>query len=262
VDVEPGLHCDCDAVRMAQVVSNLLTNAARYTPPGGDIRLRAWLEEGQRVAISVRDNGRGIAAGMLPQVFDLFYQGARGVDRAEGGLGIGLALVRSLVELHGGTVQAESAGPGRGSEFTVRLPWQPRVAAAHGPSGTVTPAPAGRGQRVLLVDDNRDAGQTLAEWLSAQGHEVAVFTDAVAALEALAGWKPQVAILDIGLPVMDGYELGSRIRQACGDDCLLVALTGYGQDRDKARSRAARFDHHLVKPVAPQQILSLLSAAA
>jgi PAS domain S-box-containing protein len=262
VDVEPGLRCEGDPTRLAQVVANLLTNAARYTDSGGDIRLRAWREGDGQVAVSVRDNGRGISAEMLPRVFELFYQGQRGVDRSDGGLGVGLALVRSLVELHGGTVHAASDGPGRGSEFTIRLPWT----ATAGQDREVEPPPVaavrGSGRRVLVVDDNPDAAETLAEWLASQGHEVAAFTDPVTALQELAQLRPQVAILDIGLPVMDGYELGSKVREVVGPECTLIALTGYGQEADRERSRAARFDHHLVKPVAPEAVLGLLEPDA
>ncbi|MDB5954214.1 ATP-binding protein [Ramlibacter sp.] len=261
IEIEPGLHCDCDPVRVAQVVANLLTNAARYTDVGGHIRLHAWRESDDRLAISVRDNGSGIAADALPRLFELFYQGERGVDRAEGGLGIGLALVRSLVELHGGSVHAHSEGKGHGSEFVVRLPYRVREAAspsAPEAEALATPAP---GRRVLLVDDNVDAAEVMGELLRASGHEVTLFADPVSALLALEQLRPEVAVLDIGLPVMDGYELAARVRETCGDDCLLIALTGYGQENDRLRSRAAGFHTHLVKPVAPDRLLALLTAA-
>lgn len=259
IDLQPGLQCTCDAVRLAQVVANLLTNAARYTEAGGDISLRAWRDGVGHLAISVRDNGRGLAPQMLTRVFELFYQGERGLDRAEGGLGIGLALVRSLVELHGGTVEAFSEGRGHGSEFTVRLPWvecDEPSSAKHGLP--VASGGAASVKRVLLVDDNKDAVETMAELLRMNGYEVEVFTDPVSALEQLARVRPEVAVLDIGLPVMDGYELGRRIGEACGSSCLLVAMTGYGQEADKTRSQAAGFRHHLVKPVSPQALVELL----
>jgi PAS domain S-box-containing protein len=259
IDVQAGLQCQCDAVRVAQVVANLLTNAARYTEPGGDILLRAWRDADGHLAVSVRDNGAGIAPEMLKRVFELFYQGERGLDRAEGGLGIGLALVRSLTELHGGTVEALSEGPGHGSEFIIRLPW----IDCDDPAGTDHGAPLASvhdtsTKRVLLVDDNKDAGETMAEFLRMYGYQVEAFADPVSALERLTQIRPEVALLDIGLPVMDGYELGRRIAEACGSSCLLIAMTGYGQEADKARSQAAGFRHHLVKPVAPQELLDLL----
>jgi PAS domain S-box-containing protein len=259
IDVEPGLSCECDPVRLAQVVANLLTNAARYTDVGGHIRLRARAESPQRLAISVADNGSGIAPDLLPKVFELFFQGERSVDRAEGGLGIGLALVRSLVELHGGTVEAASAGRGRGSEFIVRLPWHDAsTAPAEAPQQDLLAQPS-TGKRVMLVDDNVDAAETLGYLLRAYGHEVIVFHDPAAALARVAELRPHAAVLDIGLPVMDGYELGARIRAVCGEDCLLVALSGYGQETDKARSNAAGFRCHLVKPVPPEQLLQVLA---
>jgi PAS domain S-box-containing protein len=257
IDVEPGLQCYCDTVRMAQVVANLLTNAARYTDVGGEIQLSARRDSDGRVVVSVQDNGSGISPEMLRKVFDLFYQGERGVDRAEGGLGIGLALVRSLVTLHGGSVDAFSEGQGKGSKFVVKLPGSP----VHPPpvaSKATALRPARPGRRVLLVDDNVDAADTLAEWLRSHDHEVTVFHEPASALARLEALRPDIAILDIGLPVMDGYELGRRVRQACGDSCMLIALTGYGQDEDKTRSRAAQFNHHLVKPVDTAEVLRVM----
>jgi len=261
VDVEPGLVCDCDAVRIAQVVANLLTNAAHYTSVGGQIWLRAWRQDGDTVAVSVRDNGNGISAETLPKVFELFFQGARGVDRAEGGLGIGLALVKNLVELHGGSVAARSEGKGRGSEFLVYLPSRKQAVAQAGGSshGALTWAAARRnGKRILLVDDNADAADTLGELLRGSGYDVFVFNDPVSALAQLPDLRPDVAVLDVGLPVMDGYELARKVRQACGASCKLVALTGYGQDSDKDKAREAGFQSHMVKPVEPGQLLRLL----
>jgi signal transduction histidine kinase/ActR/RegA family two-component response regulator len=264
IDTDPSLESDGDPVRLSQVVANLLTNAARYTPPGGDIHLRAWRQEPTRLAISVRDNGNGIAPEVLARIFELFYQGGeRGVDRADGGLGIGLALVRSIVELHGGTVQAHSEGPGHGSEFIVTLPCVDgacEVASGSGAAGAQV-SPAGDAARVLVVDDNRDAGETMAQLLRLHGYDVHLFTDPASALSHLQQVQPEAALLDIGLPVMDGYELGTRIREACGASCALLALTGYGLDADRARSEAAGFDHHLVKPVAPEALLAALEAA-
>jgi PAS domain S-box-containing protein len=261
VEIEPGLQCQCDPVRLAQVVANLLTNAARYTDVGGEIRLRAWRMDAKRIAISVQDNGSGLAPEVLPRIFDLFYQGERGIDRAEGGLGIGLALVRSLVQLHGGEVQARSEGKGRGSEFTVTLPAvQPLQEEALTVSADQPVKHASSTGRILLIDDNADAAETMALLLGHHGYEVKMFTDPVRALAKLPELEPQTAILDIGLPVVDGYELAARIRQCCGRSCLLIALTGYGQETDRARSAAAGFDHHLVKPVDPEQLMAVLQA--
>lgn len=271
VDVDRSLAWQGDPVRLAQAVANLLTNAARYTDIGGEIRLSAWrddpvedIAEGSAagtIVIRVRDNGIGIAADMLPHLFDLFYQGPRKIDRQEGGLGIGLALVKNLVELHGGSVSATSAGPAQGSEFTIRLPAVASaelVAAAHRDEPAAVVAAAGA-HRVLLVDDNVDSVQALAQLLTAYGHHVQVVYDPVSALRVVERFAPDVAVLDIGLPVMDGYELVRRLRETLGDrPCRFVALTGYGQDTDRDRSKAAGFSQHLVKPVSPDALLRLI----
>ncbi len=255
-----GLRWWGDPVRLAQVVSNLLTNAARYTPIGGEVRLSAFRDTSQ-ITISVQDNGCGIAPHMLSRVFDLFVQGERGVDRAEGGLGIGLALVKSLVGMHGGSVAVKSEGLGRGSEFIVRLPLQPAAAAAPREATGAAIASAKR-QRVLVVDDNADAADMLGLALRAQGHQVVVAHDPVAALNSLEGFTPDVAVLDIGLPVMDGYELAARMRERLGEGrCRLYALTGYGLETDRARSKAAGFEMHLVKPVNIDRLLALVDEA-
>ncbi|HUR89144.1 MAG TPA: ATP-binding protein [Ramlibacter sp.] len=256
LDVAADLQCECDPVRIGQVVANLLTNAARYTPSGGDIALRARCDDHGNVVVSVRDNGCGIAPDILPKIFELFFQGPRGVDRAEGGLGIGLALVKSLVQLHGGSVEAHSAGLGRGSEFTVRFPVAPGASDGQPAQAALRVATAG-GKRILVVDDNVDGAETMSEFLEAAGHTVSVFHDPASALAALARVQPEFALLDIGLPVMDGYELAAKVREACGDGCKLIALTGYGQDSDKARASAAGFDMHLVKPVGLAEVLEI-----
>ncbi|HVZ35131.1 MAG TPA: hybrid sensor histidine kinase/response regulator, partial [Polyangiaceae bacterium] len=246
---ESGLSIDADPLRMAQVVSNLLTNAAKYTAPGGHVSLSAELEAGQAV-IRVRDDGEGIGHDLLPRVFDLFVQGPRNIARSEGGLGLGLALVKNLVALHGGTVDARSEGLGRGSEFIVRLPALPiaaRPAAAPAPPIQI----AGRARkRILLVDDNEDARELLAEMLRALGHEVELSPDGPSALHKLETFAADVAILDLGLPVMDGFELARHIVDAHGKRRLrLIALTGYGREADIARTRTIGFDAHLIKPV-------------
>jgi signal transduction histidine kinase len=249
VEVARGLLVDGDATRLAQVVANLLTNAAKYTPNGGRIDVRA-AREGQRVVVRVRDTGTGIDPALLPHVFDLFTQGARGIDRKEGGLGIGLTLVKRLTELHGGIVRAHSEGHGRGSELVVDLPSAFSatldVALAQG-----SPAiPAGTLRRVLVVDDNCDAADTLADLLRCAGHEVVVAYDGPRALAIAEQFTPEVAIVDIGLPVIDGYEVAARLQTVVRDRRLrLLALTGYGQEHDRARSRIAGFSAHLVKPV-------------
>jgi PAS domain S-box-containing protein len=245
-----GLRVDGDEDRLAQAIANLLTNAAKYTDPGGQIEIIGGEQHGLAV-LRVRDNGAGIAPELRPRLFALFAQGARTLDRAQGGLGLGLAIVQSLVTLHGGTVEAHSEGSGRGSEFVIRLPLAASV-ASQPTQGPVEPATAGRdtGHRVLVVDDNEDAAEVLAELLGTVGHTTHTVWDGPSALEAAASFAPQVAVLDIGLPVMNGYELADRLRAMPGLGGLkLIALTGYGQIADRARSRAAGFHAHLVKPV-------------
>ena len=308
VDVDPALVWHVDATRLAQVVSNLLTNAARYTAAGGHIELTATREPSGMIAVSVRDNGIGLAPEVLPRVFELFFQGKRNLDRAEGGLGIGLALVKKLIEMHGGRVSAISEGVGRGSTFVIRVPGDRLArgaakrlngtgatsrtaavpasrenegeggdgseragltqhpvcalvadAADAGPAAHATPPSSPR--RVLLVDDNLDGLQALAELLKECGHEVRAVCDPTTALEIVPRFSPDIAVIDIGLPVMDGYELVHRLRTEQAErDCLYVALTGYGQDTDRHRSREAGFHRHLVKPVDPSQLLRLIDA--
>jgi PAS domain S-box-containing protein len=265
VEIEPGLAWEGDPVRLAQVVSNLLTNAARYTEPGGHVRLRASREdagEGEPwLRISVEDDGVGMAPELRTQVFDLFFQGKRNIDRAEGGLGIGLSLVKNIVELHGGRVEARSEGKNRGSEFVVLLPLLTPGAEAFDTLPSPRPATASARRRIMLVDDNVDGAETLARLLGAHGHEVRVFHEPIAALAAVREFRPDFAVLDIGLPVIDGYELARRIRALLdGHPCRLVALTGYGQEADKARSGQAGFEHHLVKPVNPDLVVGLVAS--
>jgi CheY-like chemotaxis protein len=238
------------------VIANLLTNAARYTDPEGYIAITA-ARENDVLMLTVTDNGVGIDPELLPRIFDLFVQDTRTSDRGQGGLGIGLTLIRSLVQLHGGTVTAHSPGVGRGSEFRVRLPALVGEALAPPPA----PAPARRlismrTRRVLLVDDNADAADLLADFLREAGHEVVLAHDGAQALRALETFSPEVALLDIGLPVMDGYELAARLRDRL--PLRLAALTGYGQDHDRARSLTAGFHAHFVKPVAPQALLEYI----
>jgi PAS domain S-box-containing protein len=252
-----GMGLYADAARLSQILSNLLTNAARYTPPGGDISLSA-ARDGDAVAITVADDGTGIDPALLPHVFDLFVQGKRTMARPEGGLGIGLTVVHNLVRLHGGTVEARSEGVGRGSQFIVRLPALPGEAPRRAASAPPLPPLASITQRsIVVVDDNVDAADLIADLLARAGHTVHVAHDGPGALGLIERLRPDVALLDIGLPVMDGYEVAARLRAALGQAApRLIAVSGYGQDHDLARSLAAGFDDHLVKPVPPALLLS------
>jgi len=257
-----GLCVLADAVRLAQVVANLLTNAAKYTEPGGNIAVSAAAER-DRVVIRVKDNGIGLAPDMKERIFESFVQEAQMLDRSHGGLGLGLNIVRSLTALHGGEVSAQSAGQGLGSEFVVSLP---RLEPANADAGQV-PGPGGpeggRALRILLVDDNVDAAEMLGEVLSALGHEVEVSYDGPSALAAAERLQPDLALLDIGLPVMDGYELAGQLRRAAWADALrLVAVTGYGQEKDRARAREAGFDAHFVKPLDLEKVREIVEAAS
>jgi PAS domain S-box-containing protein len=236
-----------DRTRLVQVIANLLNNAAKYTPQGGEIVVSVGVEAG-RVDICVRDNGSGISPALLPYVFDLFTQGERSPDRAQGGLGLGLALVKGITSKHGGEVLAQSEGAGRGSSFTISLPV---VEVQQLQASQLAQDAVSQGAlRLMIVDDNADAAATLAALLELDGHRVTVAEDAVGALEAVKEAVPQVFILDIGLPDMDGYELARRLRaSAATANALIVALSGYGQEHDRVLSRAAGFDHHFVKPL-------------
>jgi CheY-like chemotaxis protein/two-component sensor histidine kinase len=249
-----------DRTRLTQVFANLLANAAKYTPPDGHISLRLQGDETQ-VQVAVEDNGAGIEPSLQPNIFDLFTQGERTPDRAQGGLGLGLALVKSLVELHGGQVAVRSEGAGRGSMFTVTLAremWVKRQPERRR-AGMGTPLPA-NSAKVLVVDDNKDAADMLSLYLEALGHEVSVAYDSGDALAVAEQTSPTVVFLDIGLPGMNGYQLARRLRAAPGTaGSLLVAVTGYGQPGDKERAMHAGFDHHLVKPVNVSQIVKLLA---
>jgi PAS domain S-box-containing protein len=248
-----------DPLRLAQVLSNLLTNAAKYTDPRGTIRLRATADA-QTLEIAVIDTGIGITGEALSAVFTMFSQVKSTQDRSEGGLGIGLALSKGVVELHGGTIQAESAGPGRGSKFIVRIPRR-TMARATVETPPVVAAPRAQKRRVLIADDNRDAAESLAMLLEIEGHQVTVVHDGLQALASIESSKPDVALLDIGMPEADGYEVARRVR---GDtrtrDLMLIAVTGWGQEADKARAAAAGFDLHFTKPIEPQLLIGLLAA--
>jgi PAS domain S-box-containing protein len=245
-----GLLLDGDPGRLTQVVANLLTNAAKYTPPGGKITITGSQRDSD-IVLSVRDNGIGMTAETLEHAFERFVQGRQGVDRAQGGLGLGLSIVQSLVQRHGGSVEARSDGPGGGSELIVRLPSAQAERVSPLPRrASELPPRSWQRKRVLVVDDNQDAAALLAEALALRGCQVQVAYDAARALQ-LASLQPfDFALLDIGLPVMDGYELASRLRQLAHlADAALIAVTGYGQDSDRRRAQAAGFHHHLVKPV-------------
>ncbi|HTL34947.1 MAG TPA: ATP-binding protein [Kofleriaceae bacterium] len=247
---------EADETRLCQVITNLISNAAKYTPSGGRIVVSAK-RSGKRVRISVKDNGRGIDRELLPRVFELFVQGERKTDRSQGGLGIGLAIVRNLVSLHGGTVSAHSEGVGRGSEFVVELPvidMQPKPATERSVRQGVQVTP----RKILVVDDNEDAGALLGEMLESLGHEVVVALDGPHALEAVKRFSPEIGILDIGLPVMDGYELAAALRQRFGDSIRLMAVTGYGQEQDRRRTQHAGFEEHFVKPVGLGKVLAAI----
>ena len=252
-----------DPLRLAQVLTNLLNNAAKYTEPGGHIQLTVERRD-DHALVRVRDDGIGIAPELRPRLFQLFTQAERSLDRSQGGLGVGLALVKSLVEMHGGGVSAVSEGLGRGSEFIVRLPVLAArpFQALNGANGPA-PQPPAEFRRVLIVDDNEDAAETLALLLRGDGHEVRTAHDGSAALREAEAFRPEIVFLDIGLPGMDGYAVAQRMRQEpTSAGILLVALTGYGQDEDRRRSREAGFDHHLVKPVEPAALQQLLACPA
>ncbi len=256
---EEPLWLKADMTRIAQIVSNLINNAAKYTPEGGRIMVAARPKDG-RVSISVVDNGIGIPADMLPRVFDLFTQVEHNVGRAQGGLGIGLALVKRLVEMHGGTIRAQSEGPGKGSAFTVELSLTepPEVLASKPDVKTVDDGE--KGLRILVVDDNVPSAQTMGWMLEMIGHHPTLAHDGPEALEAAKAQHPDVILLDIGMPGMSGYDVARALRQdADFKDTVLIAQTGWGQDRDKQQAFEAGFNHHLVKPVGLDQFADLLA---
>jgi PAS domain S-box-containing protein len=257
-----SLALDADPVRLTQVLGNLLTNAAKYTDSGGCIWLTAE-RDGDMAVLRVRDNGIGIDPRMLPTVFELFVQADHASTKAQGGLGIGLTLVKNLVEMHNGVVQARSEGLGKGCEFTVRLPLMAQpLGPDHVPrkGGRTTPPPSPSGKRLLVVDDNEDAANSLAMLLRLQGHEARVAFSGVAALEMTKVYTPDAAFLDIGMPGMDGYEVARRIRQQPGlGGVVLAALTGWGQQEDRRRTAEAGFNYHLVKPLDPDALEKLLA---
>jgi CheY-like chemotaxis protein len=251
------LHAD--ASRLEQVIVNLLTNAAKFSDEGGHILLTVE-DDGKDCVLKVRDTGVGIAPELLPRIFDLFTQAERSLDRSQGGLGIGLALVQRLVEMHGGKVGVHSV-LGQGSEFIVRLP---RMAPAESlPSPTDAAEPAGPSLRVMVVDDSQDTAETLEMLLHSAGHDVRVVHDGPSALETAVDYCPEVVLLDIGLPGMDGFEVAQRLRhKPTLSGVVLVALTGYGQESDRQRSRDAGFNFHLVKPANYSNLKKILANVA
>jgi CheY-like chemotaxis protein len=255
-----SLRVDADPLRMEQILVNLLTNAAKYTDAGGKISLTIR-REGDRLAISVRDTGIGISAELLPRVFDMFVQGDRSIARTEGGLGIGLTLVHKLAEMHDGSVTALSEGPGKGSEFIVRLPTSGQD-SSKSPTESHSSNVGRAGARVLVVDDNADTALGLAKLLKLLGHDVQTASDGLQAVERAKILKPEIILLDIGLPGMNGYQVAQLLRQEdCCRDALLIAVSGYGQDEDRRRSMESGFDHHLVKPVDFNTLMAVIAEA-
>jgi PAS domain S-box-containing protein len=262
VDVPRDLVVDGDPGRLAQVVANLLSNAAKYTEPGGTVSV-VGTADGDHVRLTVRDSGVGIDEAMLRRVFDLFVQERQSLARSDGGLGLGLAIVRSLVELHGGTVTAHSDGRGLGSEFTIRLP-RANVQIDDDPAAPLPDAARASvpsGLRVLVVDDNLDAGSMLSLMLESFGHDVRVVADGPSALDEAARFGPDVALVDLGLPVMDGFEVAARLRAEMTSPVTLIAVTGYGQARDRQASAEAGFAAHMVKPVDMDELREVLERA-
>jgi CheY-like chemotaxis protein len=252
---------NADPVRLAQVMANLLNNAAKYTEPGGQIWLTAD-RHGDEAVVTVRDTGIGISAEMLPHIFEMFTQGDQSRERAQRGLGIGLSLSKRIVELHGGTVTAHSNGPGHGSMFTVRLPVarEPTSAQSRARRAPEHTAPVAS-RRILIVDDERLSAASWGKLLQSAGHEIRTAHDGLQALEVAEAFRPEVVLLDIGLPKLNGYEVAERLRyEPWGQSLVLIALTGWGQDADRHRSQEAGFNHHLVKPLDPSALLRLLTS--
>ena len=262
INVAPrGLPVDGDATRLTQVVGNLLTNAAKYTPEGGSIAVTGerW---GTNLMLRVRDTGIGISQEMLPRVFELFAQERRAIDRSRGGLGLGLAIVRTLITMHGGTVTAHSDGIGHGSEFVVELPAAVPQTNGAAMSARVRDAVAAEARKILVIDDHRDLAEAQAQVLGLLGHEVRVAVDGPSALAICKDFVPDVVLVDIGLPVMDGYEVANRLRALLSPrEIPIIAISGYGQEIDHHRSQEAGFECHLVKPVDVESLQLRIRAA-
>jgi len=251
------IFVDGDATRLSQVVSNLLTNSAKYTHRGGHVRLTVR-RDGEAVAVSVADDGIGIPPTMLDKVFVMFTQVDRALEKTTGGLGIGLSLVEGLVEMHGGTIEAKSEGEGKGSEFIVRLPVV--VEASKPQASGEEEKPVRSSLRILVVDDNEDSADTLAMMLRVMGNDSRTAYDGQEGVDVAGAFRPDVILLDIGLPMLNGYEACRSIReQSWGKGVVLIAVTGWGQDEDRRRSHEAGFDHHMVKPVDPKALMKMLA---
>ena len=260
---EQPIWVEADPIRLAQVIANLLTNAAKYTDMGGHISVSA-AHEGDEAVLRVRDTGLGIALELQSRIFDLFVQGDRSLDRSQGGLGIGLTLVKRLIEMHGGSVAVASPGVGHGSEFTIRLPAlpEPREHQESGVSGVRAHAGGACGKRILIVDDNVDACESLAMILRLSGCDVRCVYDGPSVLESATSFRPDVVVLDIGLPGMSGYEVARQLRRLNAfQQSPLVAVTGYGQDDDRRRSQEAGFDYHLTKPIDPKELQAIIAGS-
>jgi CheY-like chemotaxis protein/anti-sigma regulatory factor (Ser/Thr protein kinase) len=254
------VYVDADRTRLAQAVCNLLNNAVKYSDRGSHIWLSAR-REGDQAVVSVKDSGVGIPSHMLTRVFEMFMQVDRTLEKSQGGLGVGLGIVKRLVELHGGSVEAKSEGHGKGSEFIIRLPAVAAPAAVERGAETDGPLRSAARHRILVVDDNEDAAESLATLLELLGNEVRTANDGLEGLDVAAEFRPGVILMDIGMPRLNGYDTCRRIReQPWGKGIVIVALTGWGQDEDKRQSREAGFDDHLVKPVEPAALEKLLAA--
>ena len=255
---EEPIRFEGDEVRLAQAIGNMLSNAVKYTDKGGRIFLSGERDQ-DRIVIRVRDTGIGIPPDVLPRVFDLFVQADRSLTRSQGGLGIGLTLVKRLVEMHGGQVQAASDGLGRGCEFTVTLPIAP-PSEVGGDVERRDAAVRAESRRVLVVEDDPDSAQSLAMLLQIWGHQVEIAPDGHQALDAARRFEPEIVLLDIGIPGLDGYEVAERLRSEHGSELKLVALTGYGREDDRQRSRDAGFDRHMTKPLEPPRLRDMLAS--
>jgi CheY-like chemotaxis protein/anti-sigma regulatory factor (Ser/Thr protein kinase) len=251
-----------DPARLQQVINNLLSNANKYTLEGGSVHVAVTVEQ-RFAAITVRDNGIGIEPGLLPRVFDLFEQGQRALDRNQGGLGVGLTLVQRLVKLHGGRVEAHSAGEGLGAEFRVYLPCLQMAAAPAVDTGAAASGRAKVSRRVLIIEDNSDVAETTAAMLSMVGHTLCCARDGAQGLQLAQEFEPEIVLLDVGLPRLDGYQVARHLRQLPQmRNALLIALTGYGMPADRQRGREAGFDHHLLKPADPGELMTLIDSWA
>jgi len=255
---ENPIWAELDFTRIAQALSNLLSNAAKYTEPGGHITVAAS-SDGTAATITVTDTGIGIPPMLLPRIFDMFTQLQAHRDRTYGGLGIGLTLARRLVQLHGGTITASSEGPGHGSQFTIRLPVETVAQGNEAQRDRDETTPRNVGCRVLIAEDSPDAAEMMSLMLGIKGHDVRVAVDGEQAVAIGRQFEPQIAFVDIGMPRMDGFEVARQLRELLGRRILLVALTGWGQDEDRRRSREAGFDHHLTKPPEPEVLDQLIA---